>query len=80
MAMVWSGDKMAAARAKKGLTLLQLANELKSRGWNAASRQYLSDIEHGQHCPSLERAVLLADALGVAVEDLLSRGRKPVVL
>jgi DNA-binding XRE family transcriptional regulator len=42
------------------------------------SRQYMNEIMNGKHDPSLERAVVFADILGVSVDELVVRGNSEV--
>jgi transcriptional regulator with XRE-family HTH domain len=56
---------LAAARASRGWTLHELANQ------TALSVPYLSDLEHGRGEPSLRALESIANAYQMAAGDLL---------
>ena len=62
------GRRVRAARAKAGMTRRQLANA------SGTSERYLANIESGVGNPSLGILNALAQALGLAVADLLPMG------
>jgi len=57
---------MEAARVERGVTLLELAEELRLGPYGTG---YLSRIERGLSKPSFARAVAIARALGINMED-----------
>lgn len=58
------GNKLLAAREKKGWTQAQLAAAI------GVSRKTINTVENGVFIPSTVVALKLAKALGVRVEDL----------
>lgn len=68
-------QRIRSARARAGFTRKQLAAA------SSASERYLALLEAGTGNPSIEMLMALADALGIAVADLLPQGgeRDPVV-
>lgn len=61
-------QRLRAARARAGFTRKQLANAA------GASERYLAHLEAGTANPSLEMLIHLADALGIALADILPGG------
>lgn len=69
------GERVRALRQRRGLTLDALA------GMAGVSRASLSNIERGEHSPSLTAATRVARALGVSLAQLLDDDdRRPVAL
>src|SRR5262245_55022625 len=69
------GGLVRSARAKRGLTRRQLAEQ------SGASERYLAQIESGQGNPSITILKAIADALDVPVAELLPRnGRRSAAL
>ncbi|MBE5075048.1 helix-turn-helix domain-containing protein [Erythrobacteraceae bacterium E2-1 Yellow Sea] len=68
-------ERIRAARARVGLTRKQLATA------SGASERYLAHLEAGTGNPSVEMLLSVADALGIAIADLLPLGgeRDPLV-
>lgn len=68
-------DRIRSARARTGFTRKQLALA------SGASERYLAHLEAGTGNPSLEMLMAIADALGVAMAELLPLGgeRDPAV-
>ena len=62
---IYLGERIKAARQKKGLTQLHLAELLN------CSSPYLSYVESGTKCVSLELLVEIANVLNVSADDLL---------
>lgn len=60
------GLKLKSLRREKGLSLSSIAQEA------GLSVSYLSEIEHGRKYPKPEKLLLLARALGVSFDDLVS--------
>ena len=65
------GGLVRSARAKRGITRRQLAEQ------SGASERYLAQIESGQGNPSVTILKGIADALDVPVVELLPRCRRP---
>jgi DNA-binding XRE family transcriptional regulator len=59
------GRNLAEARGWIGMSQVELAREIGIRQGQVAQ------LERGERCPSLNRIVKLADAVGVQVRDLL---------
>lgn len=57
--------RLAELRIRKGMSQVELSRK------TGISQGQLSLLEHGKHSPSLDKAVKLARALGVSVEELL---------
>ena len=60
------GERIEAARKKKGLTQEELAERV------SVSQSMINHIENGNKKPSLETAVALANELGVTLDSLIS--------
>ena len=60
------GERIEAARKKKGLTQEELAERVN------VSQSMINHIENGNKKPSLETAVALANELGVTLDSLIS--------
>lgn len=60
------GERIEAARKKKGLTQEELAERVN------VSQSMINHIENGNKKPSLETAVALAIELGVTLDSLIS--------
>ena len=60
------GERIEAARKKKGLTQEELAERV------SVSQSMINHIENGNKKPSLETAVALANELGITVDSLIS--------
>ena len=60
------GERIEAARKKKGLTQEELAEIV------GVSQSMINHIEKGRKKPSLDIAVALADEFGVTVDSLIS--------
>lgn len=58
------GQRIREAREAAGLTQTELADKIGSE------QTRISEIERGQHVPQIARLFLLADALGVTVDEL----------
>jgi transcriptional regulator with XRE-family HTH domain len=69
------GRRVRAQREKKGLTQMGLAIQIATTGHNLDT-SYISDIENGKRNPTLEKILVLADALGVD-PGVLTKGLKP---
>lgn len=67
------GIKLKQLRTDKGLTLKQLAEITK------LSISFISDIENGRRNPSLENLNILASALDVSSETLISESNVPIL-
>jgi transcriptional regulator with XRE-family HTH domain len=63
-------DRIRELRDAKGWTQEQLADRA------AMQRSYLGDLELGRRNPSVRTLVKLANALGIAVSELLDGKRK----
>ena len=59
------GQEIRAHRVRAGLSIIVLANTI------GYSRPYLNNVEQGRRPPTFEMCVHLADALGVAVTELV---------
>jgi transcriptional regulator with XRE-family HTH domain len=59
------GDKISAAREKKGWSQLRLAMEM-----NLETRCSISSWERGYRVPTFPMAVRLARALGISLDEL----------
>jgi len=69
------GARVRAERQRRGLTLDELGAEA------GVSRATLSNIERGEHSPSLAAAIKVARALGLSLAQLLEvEDRRPVVV
>ena len=62
------GKAIKTARKRKSLTQQGLAKKIK------ISRNYISDIECGRYTPSVEKLILLADALEIDLNILKNDG------
>jgi XRE family aerobic/anaerobic benzoate catabolism transcriptional regulator len=62
------GQRIRAARAKAGVTRKQLADA------SGASERYLAHLEAGTGNPSVDMLTAIADALDIAIADLLPLG------
>ncbi len=63
-----NGLKVRELRNDKGYTALDVANLTK------ISKSYIEELERGsKHNPAFNKVVLLADVLGVKVDDLILR-------
>ena len=60
------GEKLAALRKRRGMTLQELADTLGYRGTG-----YLSRVETGKQQPSLELAMKVARVFNVMVDQLV---------
>ena len=60
------GERIEAARKKKGLTQEELAERV------SVSQSMINHIENGNKKPSLETAVALANELGITLDSLIS--------
>jgi transcriptional regulator with XRE-family HTH domain len=68
------GARVRAARRRQGLTIDHLATAA------GTSRATVSNLERGEHSPSLTAATNVARALGLSLAELLSdEDRRPVV-
>jgi ribosome-binding protein aMBF1 (putative translation factor) len=59
------GRNLAEARGWAGLTQAQLARQV------SMDQAEVARLEKGRRCPRLDAVVMLADAVGVLVRDLL---------
>ncbi len=63
-----NGLKIRELRNTKGYTTLDVSN------FTQISKSYIEELERGtKHNPSFSKVVLLADALGVKVDELVVR-------
>lgn len=65
MAHAWDGATMAAVRAERGLTQVELAERAN------LTQSLVSDYERGQRKPSVDTLVRIARALEVSADRLL---------
>jgi transcriptional regulator with XRE-family HTH domain len=63
--------RLAELREARGLTMQQLAEKA------GTSLYSVSKLERGERAPSFFLAVCLARALGISLDDFLTRPRKP---
>lgn len=66
---MFSGKKVSLLRKNKGLSQQELSS------LTGISQTYISKIEESKRQPTIGKAIVLAKALGVAIEDLLSESR-----
>lgn len=59
------GRNLAEARSWIGMSQGQLARQI------GVQQSQVARLENGERCPSLDRIVALAEAVGVQVRDLL---------
>ena len=60
------GNRIKEYRRKKGLTQEALANMV------SVDYRHISSIENGRKYPSLELVILIANALGISTDDMLT--------
>lgn len=65
------GIQIARYRARRGLTLEQLAAKMQARGHETIAPQRLNEIELGKRVVRPEELVSLARILGVSISELL---------
>jgi transcriptional regulator with XRE-family HTH domain len=72
LSLPFSGEKLRGTRERLGLTRPDLARKCAAAG-HPVSVQHICRVENGPHLPSAPLLKALADALDVAVDDLLDQ-------
>lgn len=69
----FSGDRLQQARLRKGLTQTDLAHALRNRGLKTTGGQ-IWRWESGEHTPRASMIPMLADELGISMDELYGLG------